>query len=52
MGNTDVEYFNRRMREEREAAERATPAASAIHRQLADRYASVVASYRKSNDNS
>ena len=43
----DVEYFSRRMREEREAAERAAPVASAIHRELADRYASVVAAYRR-----
>ena len=48
MGNIDVEYFTRRMREEREAAARASPVASEIHRQLADRYASVVEAYQKS----
>ncbi|HWH17210.1 MAG TPA: hypothetical protein VNT77_02565 [Allosphingosinicella sp.] len=43
----DLEYFNRRMREEQEAAARATPAASAIHKELAAKYAGVVASYEK-----
>jgi hypothetical protein len=43
MANIDVEYFSRRMREEQDAAARATPVASVIHRELAERYASVVA---------
>jgi hypothetical protein len=47
MGKIDVEYFNRRMREEQEAAARATPVASAIHRELAKKYADVVASFEK-----
>lgn len=47
MKNTDVEYFSRRMREEQEAAERAAPVASQVHRELASRYAGVVAAYER-----
>ncbi|HEY0625518.1 MAG TPA: hypothetical protein VGD10_02175 [Allosphingosinicella sp.] len=47
MGKTDFEYFSRRMREEKDAAARATPIASQIHKELADRYAGVVAAYEK-----
>jgi len=47
MGNMDVEYFSRRMLEEREAAARATPAASAIHNELAEKYAGVIEAYLK-----
>jgi hypothetical protein len=47
MEKSDVEYFSRRMREEQEAAERATPVASAIHHELAEKYAGVVAAYEK-----
>lgn len=46
----DVEYFSRRMREEQEAAARATPAASAIHKELAEKYAGVVAACEKKLD--
>lgn len=48
MQNTEIEYFSRRMREEQEAAERAAPVASQVHRELAGRYAGVVAAYEKS----
>lgn len=48
MHNTDIEYFSRRMREEQEAAARAAPLASQVHRELADRYAGVIAAYEKS----
>lgn len=47
MTKTDVEYFSRRAREEQEAAERAAPAASAVHKELAEKYAGVVAAYEK-----
>lgn len=49
MGKADIEYFSRRMREEREAADRTPPEAAAVHRQLADRYAEVVAAYEKAS---
>ena len=50
MKNADVEYFSRRMREEQEAADRAVPIASQVHRELADRYAGVIAAYEKSSE--
>ena len=43
MSKMDLDYFSRRMRQEREAAEHATPAAAAIHKELADRYAQMAA---------
>ena len=43
MSKMDYEYFSRRMRQEREAAEHASPTASAIHKELADRYAEMAA---------
>ena len=50
MKNADVEYFSRRMREEQEAAERAAPIASEVHRELANRYAGVIAAYEKNGE--
>ena len=47
MKNADLEYFSRRMREEQEAAARAAPIASGVHRELASRYAGVVAAFEK-----
>lgn len=47
MSNSDVEYFSRRAREEQEAADRAPPPASAVHKELAEKYAGVVAAYEK-----
>lgn len=47
MGKMDTEYFARRLREEQEAAAKATPQASAVHKELADRYANVLAAYEK-----
>ncbi len=47
MAKTDLEYFARRMREEQDAAARATPVASAIHRELAEKYAGVLEAYGK-----
>jgi hypothetical protein len=47
MMTSEIEYFSRRMREERDAASRAIPIASAIHNQLAEKYASVIAAYEK-----
>lgn len=47
MSNTDLEYYSRRMREEQEAAARATPTASAVHKQLAEKYAGVIASFEQ-----
>ena len=47
MQNADLEYFSRRMREEQEAAARAAPIASKVHRELASRYAGMVAAFQK-----
>ena len=47
MGKTDIEYFTRRMREEQDAAARAAPVASAVHRELAEKYAGVIQAYEK-----
>ena len=47
MQKSDVEYFSRRMREEQEAAARAAPVASQVHRELASRYANVIAAYER-----
>jgi len=48
MGKIDLEYFTRRMREEQDAADRATPVASAIHRELAEKYAMLADDAKKS----
>ena len=45
MTKIDLDYFSRRMREEQDAAQRATPLASAIHKELAARYADMVAAH-------
>lgn len=47
MGKQDTEYLQRRLREEQEAAARATPVASAIHRELAEKYADMLAEEEK-----
>lgn len=43
MSKIDTEYFARRMREEREAAERTTSPVSEVHRALAEKYAGIIA---------
>lgn len=50
MNKQDLEYFSRRMREERDAAARSKPPASAVHQELAEKYASVVAAGEKETD--
>jgi hypothetical protein len=47
MKDQDLDYFRRRMREEREAAAQAAPPASLVHQELADKYANVVAAYAR-----
>lgn len=47
MTDSDLDYFARRMREERDAAERARNArVAAAHEELAERYAGVIDAYR------
>ena len=50
MGKMDSEYFSRRLREEQEAADHATPIASAVHRELADKYADLLAASQNQPD--
>lgn len=50
MKDLDLEYFRRRMREEQEAAARASPVASQVHRELAEKYAGVLAAYGEGQD--
>jgi hypothetical protein len=46
MTDSDLDYFARRMREERDAAERARNArVAAAHSELAQRYAGVIEAY-------
>jgi hypothetical protein len=47
MDKSDAQYYSRRMREEQEAALRAAPVAAAIHQELAEKYAGVIAAYEK-----
>ncbi len=47
MSKIDTQYYSRRLREEQEAAQHAVPAAAAIHQELAEKYAGVIASYEK-----
>ncbi len=46
MTEAELEYFTRRMQQEREAAMRASCAAAASHAELASRYEAVVSAYR------
>ena len=45
MDKSDAQYYSHRLAQEQEAAERASPVAAEIHRQLAERYAGVIAEY-------